>query len=102
MSDRENLRLLKDIKKILAVICLSNIRNLKKELLTTELDQRVYDLCTGKSADEIADLTPEIGYNGVYNRVSEWEKQGLVISEQKPSGRGRPKKCFVKVEEYLH
>jgi len=101
LSDRESVQLLKDVKKILAMICLSNIGNLKKELLTTELDQRIYDLCTRKSIDEIANKIPEIGYAGVYDRVSSWEKRGLVITEQEPSGRGRPKKYFIKVEEYL-
>jgi len=47
-------------------------------------------------------MIPEIGYDGVYDRVTEWEKQGLLISEQVPSGRGRPKKYFTKIEEYLH
>lgn len=102
LSNSETVPLLKDIKKILVLICLSNIRNLKKELLTDELDQRVYDLCTRKSAKEIANMIPEIGYDGVYNQVVEWEKQSLVISEQKSSGRGRPTKYFIKVEEYLH
>lgn len=101
MSDNETVELLQDIKRILVLICLSNIRNLKGELLTTELDQRVYDNCTKKSVDEIADAIPEIGYDGVYNRVSEWEKQGLIISEQESGGRGRPKKYFIKMEEYL-
>jgi len=86
---------------MLVIICLSNIGNLKKELLVTELDQKVYDLCTRKSTDEIAGMIPEIGYDGVYDRVSEWEKQGLIISEQESSGRGRPKKYFIKIEEYL-
>ena len=97
----EEVRLLRDIKKILAVICLSNIGNLKKELITTELDQRIYDLCTRRSAEEIAGALPQIGYSGVYSRVSEWEKRGLVIAEQEPVKRGRPRKLYVKVEEFL-
>jgi len=101
MSTDESINLLRDIKKILAIICLSNISNLKKELLGTELDQKVYDLCTRKSVDEIASEIPELSYSGVYDRVSEWEKRGLLISEQEPAGRGRPKKYFIKLEEYL-
>ena len=101
MSGEESIRLLRDIKKILSVICLSNISSLKKELLVSELDQRVYDLCTRKSVDEIANAIPGIGYSGVYDRMSEWEKRGLVVTEQEAVGRGRPKKYFIKVEEYL-
>lgn len=102
MSDHETVQLLGDIKKILVVICLSNIRNLKRELLTTELDAQVYDACRNKSISEIAHIIPELGYQGIYNRLSEWERQGLVVSKEKASGRGRPKKYFIKVEEYLH
>lgn len=101
MSNNETIKLLQDIKKNLALICLSNIGNLKKELLSTELDQRVYDLCTRKSVDEIANMIPELGYRGVYDRVTEWEKRGLVISEQESIGRGRPRKYFIKIEEFL-
>jgi len=74
MSENETVKLLQDIKKILSVICLSSISNLKRELLTTELDQRVYDLCTRKSVEEISSQIPELGYDAIRNRVSEWEK----------------------------
>lgn len=97
----EEVRLLRDIKKVLALICLSNIGALKKELIVTELDQRIYDLCTRRDAGEIANAIPEVEYSGVYNRVSEWEKRGLVIAEQEPARRGRPKKLYTKVEEFL-
>lgn len=97
----EEVELLRDIKKILAVICLSNIGNLKRELLVSELDEQIYDLCTRKSVDEIASAIPGVGYGGVYNKLSEWEKRGLVISEKEPVGIGRPRKLFMKVEEFL-
>jgi hypothetical protein len=101
MSDDDATKLLRDIKKILAVMCLSNLGNLKKELLTTELDQQIYDLCTRKSVEEIVSEVTAVGYDGVYNRVTEWEKRGLLISEQVSAGRGRPKKYFMKIEEFL-
>ena len=101
MPDDDTTKLLRDIKKILAVMCLSNLGNLKKELLTTELDQQIYDLCTRKSVEEIASEITAVGYDGVYNRVTEWEKRGLLISEQVSVGRGRPKKYFMKIEEFL-
>jgi predicted ArsR family transcriptional regulator len=101
LSDSDNTKLLRDIKKILAVLCIANLGNLKKELLATELDQQVYDLCTRKSVEEIAGGVTGIGPDGVYNRVTEWEKRGLLMSEQVPEGRGRPKKYFIKMEEFL-
>jgi len=70
-------------------------------LLATELDQRIYDLCTKKSVEEIANQVPELGPDAVYNRVTEWEKRGLLMSEQISAGRGRPKKYFIKIEEFL-
>ena len=99
MNDAEEI--LKDIKKILSVICLSNISSLKKQYLATAKDQRVYDLCTRKTAQEIANEMPDLGYRGVYERVSLWEKNGLIISEEEASGRGRPKKYYIKIERFL-
>lgn len=101
MSDDENVTLLKDIKRILSVICLSNISTLKNRFLTTEKDQKIYDLCIRKTAEEIAKKIPDIGYKGVYNRVSLWEKNGLLISEGEVVGRGRPKKYYIKIEKFL-
>jgi len=101
MSENETVELLRDIKKILGVIYLSSIGSLKRELLPTELDQRVYDLCARKSVEEIASQIPELGYDGIRNRVSEWEKRGLLVSEQESSGRGGPKKLFTRIEEFL-
>lgn len=101
MSEAESVSLLKDIKKLLAMICLFNIRALKKELLTSDADQQVYDLCEKKTANEIADMLPDVGYDAVYNRVSDWEKQGLIFSEESAQGRGRPKKYYIKIEESL-
>ena len=97
----EEVKLLREIKKILAVICLSNIGSLKKELLVSELDEQIYNLCTRKSVDEIANALPKLGYSRVYGKVSEWEKRGLLISEEETVGRGRPRRLFIKVEEFL-
>ncbi|MCD6240816.1 hypothetical protein J7K27_04755 [Candidatus Bathyarchaeota archaeon] len=101
MDDEETVKLLKDIKRILSVICLATLSNLKRQFLVTEKDQKVYDLCTGKTAEEIANAVPDLGYRGVYERVSLWEKNGLIISEERASGRGRPKKYYVKIEKFL-
>ena len=101
MNESDTVKLLKDIKRILSVICLSNISSLKKQFLTTEKDQRVYDLCIRKTAEEIAGEIPDLGYWAVYDRVSLWEKNGLVISEEEASGRGRPKKYYIKIEKFL-
>jgi len=101
LSDSDMVKLLQDIRKILGLICLSTISNLKKECLTTEVDKRIYDLCTRKGIDEIAGDVPELGYNAVYNRLTEWENRGLLTSEREVSTRGRPKKLFIKVEELL-
>jgi len=101
MNESDTVKLLKDIKKILSVICLSSISSLKKQFLTTEKDQRVYDLCIRKTAEEIANEIPDLSYYGVYERVSLWEKNGLVISEEEASGRGRPKKYYIKIEKFL-
>jgi len=95
------IKLLKDIKRILSVICLANLSSLKKQFLITEKDQKVYDSCTRKTAEEIAKAIPDLGYAGVYERVSLWEKNGLIISEEKASGRGRPKKYYIKIEKFL-
>ncbi len=81
--------------------CLFNLRALKKELLVSDVDQRVYDLCEKTTVDEIADALPDVGYDAVYNRVSEWEKQALITSEQISQGRGRPKKYYIKLEEWI-
>ncbi len=81
--------------------CLFNIRSLKGELLTTDVDQKVYDLCEKKSADEIANNLRGVGFDAVYNRVSHWEKQGLLTSEQIAQGIGRPKKHYIKIEDFL-
>lgn len=101
MDESDTIKLLKDIKRILSVICLSSISSLKKQFLDTEKDERVYDLCTRKTAEEIANEMPDLGYSGVYERVSLWEKNGLIISEEEASGRGRPKKYYMKVEMFL-
>ena len=101
MPDDDTTKLLRDIKKILAMLCLSSLGSLKKELLVSDLDQQVYDHCTRKSVDEIAAELSGSGRDGVYDRVTEWEKRGLLISEQEPMGRGRPKKYFIKAEEFL-
>ena len=101
MDDKDMIKLLKDIKRILSVICLANLSSLKKQFLITEKDQKVYDLCTKKTAEEIAKAIPDLGYAGVYERVSLWEKNGLIISEEKASGRGRPKKYYIKIEKFL-
>lgn len=101
INEKEIPELLKDIKKILSVICLSNISSLKNQFLTTDKDQRVYDLCTRKTVQEIAKEMPDLGYNGVYNRVSLWEKNGLIIAQEEAHGRGRPKKYYVKIEMFL-
>jgi len=95
------IELLKDIKKILSVICLANLSSLKKQFLTTEKDQKVYDLCTRKTVKEITKAIPNLSYAGVYERVSLWEKNGLIISEEEVSGRGRPKKYYIKIEKFL-
>lgn len=101
MDSNDTVVLLEDIKKILSLICLSNISSLKKQYLTTEKDQKVYDLCTRKTATEIANEIPDLGHEAVYNRVSLWEKNGLIITEQEASGRGRPKKYYIKIEKFL-
>ena len=101
MNESDTIKLLKDIKRILSVICLSSISNLKRQFLSTEKDQKVYDLCTRKTAEEIANEMPDLGYSGVYERVSLWEKNGLIISEEEASGRGRPKKYYIKIEKFL-
>jgi transposase len=101
LNEGDTVKLLRDIKRILSVICLASISNLKKQFLITEKDQRVYDLCTRKTAEEIANAMPDLGYSGVYERVSLWEKNGLIISEEKASGRGRPRKHYMKVEMFL-
>ena len=101
MSESETVKLLRDIKQILSMICLSNISSLKESFLKTDKDQKVYDLCTRKTAEEIAREMPDLGYSGVYERVSTWEKNGLVISEQDAGGRGRPKKYYINVESLL-
>lgn len=101
MNESDTVKLLKDIKRILSVICLSSISTLKKQFLTTEKDQRVYDLCIKKTAEEIANEIPDLGYSGVYERVSLWEKNGLIISEEEARGRGRPRKYYVKIEKFL-
>jgi len=101
MDESDTFELLKDIKRILSLICLSNISGLKRQFLTTERDQKVYDLCTRKTATEIANEITDLGYDGVYGRVSLWEKNGLIITEQEASGRGRPKKYYINVESFL-
>ena len=101
MDSNDTVKLLQDIKKILSVICLSNISSLKKQCLSTEKDQTVYDLCTRKTATEIANEMPDLGYGGVYERLSLWERNGLIIAEEEVSGRGRPKKYYIKIEKFL-
>lgn len=101
MDESDTVKLLTDIKRVLSMICLSNISGLKRQFLTTERDQKVYDLCARKTATEIADEIPDLGYDGVYSRVSLWEKNGLIITEQEASGRGRPKKYYIKIETFL-
>lgn len=101
MSENETVNVLKDIKKILSMICLFNIRSLKKELLLTETDQKIYDKCEKTSADQIADDLKDVGFDAVYNRVYDWEKQGLITSEEIAQGRGRPKKYYIKIEDML-
>jgi hypothetical protein len=99
--ETENTDLLRDIKKLLVINCLFNIRALRKELLVNDVDQRVYDLCERATANDIADALPDVGYDAVYNRVYEWEKQGLIISEQISEGKGRPKKYYIKLGEWV-
>ena len=101
MDSNDTVVLLKDIKKILSLICLSNISSLKKQYLIAETDQKVYDLCTRKTATEIADEITDLGHRAVYDRVSLWEKNGLIITEQEATGRGRPKKYYIKIEKFL-
>lgn len=101
LSEEDNVNLLRDIKKLLAMNCLFNLRELKKELVVSDVDQRVYDLCEKATVDEIANALPDVGYDAVYNRVYEWEKQALIISEQISQGRGRPKKYYIKLEEWI-
>lgn len=101
MNESDTVKLLKDIRRILSVICLSNISSLKKQFITTEKDQAVYDLCIRKTVEEIAEEIPGLGYSGVYEKVSLWEKNGLLISEKEARGRGRPKKYYIKIEKFL-
>lgn len=101
MSEGETVNILNDIKKLLTMNLLINLRELKKELLVSDVDQRVYDLCEKATADEITEALPDVGYDAVYNRVSEWEKMALITSEQIAQGRGRPKKYYIKLEEWI-
>jgi len=101
MDNNDTIELLNDIKRILSLMCLSSVSGLKKQYLTTEKDQKVYDLCTRKTVAEITNEIPDLGNEAVRIRVSLWEKNGLLLSVQEASGRGRPKKYYINVESFL-